>query len=530
MLNKKLKRLVCATVTSMMLFSTVTAFADELGSGEQVTAKSISVTGTYDIIVRGFDWGPGVTQAVITLDNEVSDVNKDTFKVKETKQGMAGIEETERIILNAYVSDENGNRVEGVSKNVTIELAVGPEVGNPFVFSFETFANSWADPYYLNVTLANDSKLKVGDKVVDELNIRSEYVNRKTPTVDAFKEETYAAEGDISMKYAHYSPEFDNKKNPLIIWLHGAGEGGSDTLITTLGNEVGELITPEIQDKFGGAYVLTPQSPTMWMDSGSGEMDSTGKTIYAGSLMNLIKSYVNSSEDIDTNRIYVGGCSNGGYMTMKLILDNPEYFAAAYPICEPYSDAAITDKQLEGIENLPIWFTYALGDELVDSYSTSIATAKRLKAIGNKNVKISEFEKVIDTSGLYKNEDGSPYEYNAHWSWIYAFNDECVDGDDSLWSWLSEQEKVQLTQLEPSKPMEKPEKPGDDNIEKPGDDNIEKPEEPSDDVIEKPEEPDNNRNDSSISTGKDELPNTGAPISSMSVVIMGVLSTAVGIR
>ena len=46
--------------------------------------------------------------------------------------------------------------------------------------------------------------------------------------------------------------------------------------------------------------------------------------------MALIKAYVAQHPDIDPKRIYVGGCSNGGYMALKLILKEPAYFAAGY--------------------------------------------------------------------------------------------------------------------------------------------------------------------------------------------------------
>lgn len=48
-------------------------------------------------------------------------------------------------------------------------------------------------------------------------------------------------------------------------------------------------------------------------------------------------------------------------MTMALILENPEYFAAAYPICEAFADSWITEDKLESIKEVPIWFTYAQG-------------------------------------------------------------------------------------------------------------------------------------------------------------------------
>ena len=36
-------------------------------------------------MVEGFDWGPGVTKAIITLDSEVNKVTKDMFTTSEAK-------------------------------------------------------------------------------------------------------------------------------------------------------------------------------------------------------------------------------------------------------------------------------------------------------------------------------------------------------------------------------------------------------------------------------------------------------------
>ena len=63
---------------------------------------------------------------------------------------------------------------------------------------------------------------------------------------DYFSKGTYTGRltgkpGDVTLTYASYEPwslRGDGAKNPLIIWLHGGGEGGKDVSITLLGNEV----------------------------------------------------------------------------------------------------------------------------------------------------------------------------------------------------------------------------------------------------------------------------------------------------
>ena len=182
----------------------------------------------------------------------------------------------------------------------------------------------------------------------------------------------------------------------------------------------------------------------MWMDGGNGEYQNGDKgSCYKDSLMELIKDYVDANDDIDPNRIYIGGCSNGGYMTMEMILANPDYFAAAFPICEAFQDQYITDEQIESIKDMGIWFTYAKNDPTVDPTKCAEPTIKRLLAAGAKNVHVSAFEDVHDTTGRFKNEDGTPYQYSGHWSWIYFDNNECYDENGvNAWTWLGQQVKA----------------------------------------------------------------------------------------
>ena len=209
----------------------------------------------------------------------------------------------------------------------------------------------------------------------------------------------------------------------------------------------------EFQKDMNDAYVIAPQCPTMWMDGGNGEYQNGEKgSIYAKGLFDLIDTYVKNNPDVDTNKIYIGGCSNGGYMTMEMILKHPDYFAAAFPICEAYQDQYITDEEINAIKDMGIWFTYAKTDTTVDYTLCTEPTVKRLLAAGAKNVHVSAFDDVRDTTGEYKNEDGSAYEYNGHWSWIYWDNNECYEGDLNAWEWLGQQAKATSAVVTPTKP------------------------------------------------------------------------------
>ena len=119
-------------------------------------------------------------------------------------------------------------------------------------------------------------------------------------------------------------------KRPLIVWLHGGGEGASlpddyyDNESTLRANR-GALgfATPEGQRIFGGAYVVAPQSTSFWIGDGPA---------FAPQIKEIIDE-VARRYPIDRDQIHVVGCSNGGYMTMKMTVEYPRLFASAVPIC-----------------------------------------------------------------------------------------------------------------------------------------------------------------------------------------------------
>ena len=424
------------------------------------------VTGTQKVEIIGDDWGPAVTKSIITLDQEVdaSSIQKDDFKVKEIKIGFDWssfryvLFEADRTVLDVYLSDSQGNKVDSATGSIlTIEMYVSPSDGSPFMYDIYVGGlNTWCTTYELDITLANDATLSSGGILVDTFDITAaidltDANNRIHLIADDFAINSFTDSNGVSYSYGEYVPtSTSSKKKPLVIWLHGAGEGGSDNYIDLLGSEVTALASQEFQSLFrGGAYILTPQSPTVWMDDGEGNyQEGDLGSCYKDGLMELIEAYVAQNPNIDTNQIIIGGCSNGGYMTMEMILAYPEYFAAAYPICEAFLDKFITDEQLQAVidNEVGIWFTHAMNDRTIGPQSTSVATYNRLIDLGATNVYFSSFEKVVDTTGRFTDANGNAYEYNGHYSWIYFFNNECVaDSDASLtcWQWLAAQTKAE---------------------------------------------------------------------------------------
>ena len=132
-------------------------------------------------------------------------------------------------------------------------------------------------------------------------------------------------------------------------------------------------------------------------------------------------------------------------MTMDLVMHHPGYFAAAYPICEAYLDAGITDEELHAIADtrLPIWFVYARNDTTVPPQLYAAPTMARLAAM-DADLYSTVWPSVTDATGRLIGPDGEPYQYNGHCSWIYFFQGLCKDdatGTD-LWTWMSRQHRT----------------------------------------------------------------------------------------
>jgi poly(3-hydroxybutyrate) depolymerase len=367
--------------------------------------------GDYKLVIEGFDWGPAVNKVVLNMGESVSAVKASEFSVTATRKSTQGAisgesAEGSRNVVYSYISDENGNRAESGS-HVTLVLSVSPVdvLGSPIQY-FPRLGNVWTD-YQLNVV--NSSSGKVWDTESGRL----------MPLVDVFDlTGQFKYSDEMTLSYASFAPEIGSDKAPLIIWLHGGGEGGTDPTIPLLGNRAANYASDEIQNLFGkGAFVLVPQAPTFWMQGPDGMTRGETNDIYNVALMALIKSYVQSNPKIDPARIYVGGCSNGGYMSLKLILEHPEYFAAGYISALAYNSEFISDQQIEKIKDVPMWFVHSRDDNTTKPEETVVPLYERLKRAGAKNVVFSYYDNVTDITGFYGGKD---YRYPGHWSWIYS--------------------------------------------------------------------------------------------------------------
>lgn len=420
---------------------------------------SISITGTYDMTITGYDWGCGIESIIMNLDHPFDSVTADAFTVVENKQATNFTAEgfpvedveLERKITDAYLVDEKGEKTTDPSTHVKLELYVSPNDGSPLLFTLATQFNTWSKPYTLTVSKTDDAKLTSNGTEVKEFTINPEAAS-KTTSVDQYQMHSYQAEDGVIYQYASYEPEGGSKT--LVVWLHGLGEGGTedtDPSVTLLANKAGTLADEPFQTAVGGANILVPQCPTYWMDNDGkktnffgGAIQADGTSYYLASLHELIVKY---KEETGSTKVVITGCSNGGYMTMLLAINYGDEYDAYVPICEALPNALITDDQVKALAGLDMYYVYSEDDTTVDPSLHEAPLLKRLEKAGAKHTYVSTTEHVVDATGVYFMDEngqptledtGTPYQYMGHWSWLYFFNNECDANGLKVWDFVAD--------------------------------------------------------------------------------------------
>ena len=183
--------------------------------------------------------------------------------------------------------------------------------------------------------------------------------------------------GGFSIDYRYYSPveKDDNTKYPLVIWLHGLSDGAYEGKQVEK-SQIGYWASEEFQSRFspaGGAFIMAARSReelgVCW----------TNETIEP--LRAAIDDFIaKNKKNIDTTRIYIGGYSMGGKMTLKMAIAYPEMFAAAFPICPAWSP---DEEAISYLKDMPIWLTSSKLDPLVNYYLGVNPTWQKLSAVTN---------------------------------------------------------------------------------------------------------------------------------------------------
>ncbi len=230
--------------------------------------------------------------------------------------------------------------------------------------------------------------------------------NKKIDTL--MKKHVFSASNGMHMPYRLFSSHIDsNAPKPLIIFLHGRGDRGSDNG-SKIYREAGlimnsnSLLNPEMQIKYP-CHILVPQCSDVteneewakWIgnspetpfeglgDDGSYTMSSQPSKSGEAAL-ELIEQIIDN-KNIDANRVYIMGVSMGGFGTWEFISRKPHLFAAAVPMAG-YSDP----KQLEKIKHISFWIFHGA----IDKWNPVEGSRAMYKLLSDSNadVKYTEYD------------------------------------------------------------------------------------------------------------------------------------------
>lgn len=197
------------------------------------------------------------------------------------------------------------------------------------------------------------------------------------------------AAGETLPYRLHVPRGYDSKqKYPIVLFLHGAGERGTDNeaqlkhaqVLRLVGDEAGRkhpcfLVAPQCPEKHQWVEVpwylptphRTPQTPSLPMRLTMVLLDALEKEF-----------------SIDPARRYVTGLSMGGFGTLDLCVRRPGAIAAAAPICGGADDSRAI--QMAGVA---FWLFHGSNDGAVP-VARSRSAAESLRKAGAK-VKYTEY-------------------------------------------------------------------------------------------------------------------------------------------
>ena len=179
-----------------------------------------------------------------------------------------------------------------------------------------------------------------------------------------FEYKRYPTEGETSLPYRIYWPEGVENTSPtaLVVFLHGAGERGSDNERQLI-HGTRDLLRYSIERQ-EPLIIVAPQVPLdeRWVDVAWDERVHRMPEHPSESMSMLmgLLSELTSDSRVDRDRVYITGLSMGGFGTWDLIARWPDTFAAALPVC----GGGDTDSAAR-IKDIPIWAFHGSDDAVV---------------------------------------------------------------------------------------------------------------------------------------------------------------------
>jgi predicted peptidase len=206
------------------------------------------------------------------------------------------------------------------------------------------------------------------------LALQSQAQTAKAPEITG--EFTHTSTRQHSLKYIVHLPEgYDansDKKWPVLLFLHGAGERGTDVQKVTVHGP------PKLR-KLGKDLpfiIVSPQCPT-------------DETWQSEPLLGLL-DHVLEAYQADRQRVYLTGLSMGGFGSWGLLARHPDRFAAVAPVCGggQIIDILLGGSRMPRLREIPVWAFHGAKDNVVLP-EESERMVRSLKRIGNSKVELT---------------------------------------------------------------------------------------------------------------------------------------------
>jgi predicted peptidase len=223
----------------------------------------------------------------------------------------------------------------------------------------------------ISVTSFGSSAMCAGENAVDPVTVFEDKTIQFTG--EEYDDETF--------HYRLMKPPVveKGKTYPLVVFLHGAGERGTNNKLQLLYFPT-QMAQPEWREKFA-CYLLAPQCrndkrwvEVDWSSPRDPEMPESPSSQLQTVMMMIEKAL--AEEQVDKSRVYLTGLSMGGFGSFDLAIRKPDWFAAVAPIC-----GAADPKKIGSIKDLPMWIIHGDRDAVV-SVDRSRSAVAAIKAAG----------------------------------------------------------------------------------------------------------------------------------------------------
>lgn len=217
--------------------------------------------------------------------------------------------------------------------------------------------------------------------------------------------EQEAVKSDVTIasdiNYLLYTPKDyagSDKTYPLVVWLHGGDQGGSD-VEKLRASGLPKMIEEGRDFPF---LVFSPQNPSE-------------ELLYPIERVAATLQSVVADHRVDRSRIYLIGYSRGGFGAWSMAEQFPETFAAVVPI----AGGGIRHYLNRTNEKTAFWAFHGANDEVIP-LSDTVVLVQRLQEL-KRNVRLTVFEETNHQAVEAK-----------------------VLKDEAMWTWLLEQKLAEV--------------------------------------------------------------------------------------